>query len=582
MPGNPQSNLKDVLDAVTTRSLLKPVPVLAVTVLSTLVHLITSVDLGFGDLLVRTLVAVVSVIPLFICILLAHRLSFNKKGLIYIFVPLSYLIGGSLRGALLETLLIATSVLEEDFTSYRIYAGVLIITTTCSIMAFAWAMAERAGNIVINLQNETQDLETALQELRSKSIDFDNEDVVRIKEVIEKELIKVADIESTELQDNLKALVDEMVKPLSVDFSKEIKEWKSPKFDSSKLTFAGFWKLIDPINQLPTPIVSLIALVTSSIASVFTFLDLRTALELILGVSIAAFISTKIAYLIIRRWYKELKGIKRDFSITLIFFLIAVPPAYVQTLVLADTDDPRIYVAATLLIAPLFGWLIVIGSAALGLQREVRSELLKIRDDLKWVVSRINLLSWYRRGVISRLLHGPIQNSIQVALLRLKSADEDQSEAIVREVIARIDNSIQAVLNPSISIRDEMLSLNSIQEVWGSVASISLDFDEVSKTALEQDVATFTIVTDLIHEICSNSIRHGQARQLSIRLRADMGVVDITVTDDGNFVGEIDSSSGLGAKFLEACSMSWSRTRVTNQNILNLQVPTTFGSPITV
>lgn len=580
VPGTPRSNLRDILDAVTTRSLLKPVPALTLTIFTTIVHIVSSVDLGFSDLLIRTLMAVLSVAPLFVCIWIAHLISNNKRVLLYLLVPLSYIVGGGLRGALLEELLITTGVLQGDFTSYRIYAGVPIVTTTSLFVAYAWATAERAGNVVNHLRNEATALELALGDLKNKSDEVDDKEVLRIKEAIEKELIKVSEIESTELQSNLRVLIDETVRPLSQDFAKEIKEWKAPGFDSLRLSFRGFWRSIDPVKHLPTPIVSVVALVLSTIASLFAFFDLRNALELIIGVSISSLISYRIFYSVMRRWFSDLTGTKRDFAITFMLFLMALPPVYIQTVALADTDDPYIYVTATLIVTPLFGWLILTGSAALGLSRSVTRELREIRNNLKWVVARINLLSWYRRGVISRLLHGPIQNSVQVALLRLKSADEGQAETIIREVIARIDSNIQAILNPAISVPGEMLSLKSIQEIWGGVAAITIDFKGNTKIALEEDVAATAIVTDLLHEICSNSIRHGQAKNISIYIDASNGIVDIEVEDDGISVINIENSSGLGIKFLDACTISWERTRVKDMNILRLKVPTTFQSQV--
>jgi signal transduction histidine kinase len=570
-------DLKDFLRAITDPQLLDRVPLIAITFLTTLVHLISSVDLGFRDLHIRAPLALLSIAPVLALIWLAHRISGSSELIRFTLVPLSYFFGGALRGALLERLLQWSGVLEGEFESFRIFAGMTIVTGTCMVVAYSWSATQKARVTIAELQLETSTLAQALEKLRLSSDRSNRDELERVHERVSQELLQAIRADSADVGSKLETLIYQVVRPLSQDFAREIKNWKSPSTENLRLTFKTFWSSIDPVKHVRTPVVAVTSIIIASIASLFALFDFRNAVEVIVGATLSFLITSYLFFRILGKMYQYVKQPWREVLLTMTLFLIAIPTILIQRIALADTEDPNIYVIPTLAATPLVGWVIIIGTAALGLSKELTEKLAGIRDDLRWAIARINLLTWYQKGVISRMLHGPIQNSIQVAILRMKSADESKSTEIINEVIERIDRSLKDTLDPRKSTALEIQTLQSIAQTWKSVAEISIELSEAGQAALTRDLEASSIVTDLVEEVCSNSIRHGKARAINIKVDAIAGSIDISITDDGSIFIEEERSAGLGMQFLDACSIEWKRSLNQGLNSLYLRVPTSYG-----
>lgn len=574
MESTQRANPRTFLSAITNPVILLKWPTLAVIVLTTLVHVVGSVDLGLRDLFIRVPLAVLSLSPLFILLWIVHRLSIKSEPLRVTSVLFAYLLGGALRGIILESSLQASGVLASDFTTYRIFAGMTIVTSTCVLVAFTWTMIDRAQVAIHDLQLETKSLAKALEELRVRVDESDKHEAEMIQERISSELMRAIEVGSTSTQANLERLIREVVRPLSQDFARDIRRWEPHSIENLRLTLRSFWAYIDPIKHLKTPVVGIAALVISSVASLFALFEVRDAIEVIVGALLSYLITSYIIFRLFSRWLTHLRPPLRDLVLTLSFLLISIPAVITQRIALADTDNRNIYVVATLVVTPVFGWMIITGTAAIGLSNELTQKLREIRDELRWVIARINLLSWYRKGVISRLLHGPVQNSLQVAVLRLRSADESETTQIINEVFSRVDTSLKELLDPNISGPLELQTLQSIRETWQSIAEISIEVSESFREACENDLAAASIVTDLVQEICSNAIRHGEASRIDISATQGDGSIFVFIRDNGRSVVQLNKTAGLGTQFLDSCSIEWARSSTHEGNVLSLRVPT--------
>jgi signal transduction histidine kinase len=575
---NQNSKRLEFLRAITNKSILRPIPVLSIILLTTLVHVIGSADLGYRNLEIRVPLAVISILPLFIFIKLSQLAQRQNEKLYFALVLFSYFLGGIVRGAIIENLLINTGLLQVTDENFRILAGMMIVTTTCLFVSYSWSMIENARTKINELKFEAEALKNALKVLQENSDESKNDDLQVIHEKISKEILTALQDDNSDLSTRLTSVVYKTIRPLSKDFAQDIRRWQPPEFENIQLSFGNFWASIDPLKHLKTPVVGIIALVISALASLVAFFDLRNAIEAISAVTVTLLITTFILFRVASRFFSELKSPLRDVVITLLFIVVSLPAVMAQRLVLADTDNPNIFVVATIVAIPIVGWLILTGSAALALTRSLTQELTAIRDDIQWAVARINLLNWYRKGLISRLLHGPIQNSVQVALLRLKSADENKSSEIISEVIQRIDRALQEILDPQISAKLERQTLEEISETWKGIAEISLRISQSCQEALRFDPATATIVTDLLQEICSNAIRHSEAKKIQILANFSDGAIDLEVMSDSKNTIQVSGEGGLGTQFLNSCSIEWRREIRDEAFQLSLKVPTSYKS----
>jgi nitrate/nitrite-specific signal transduction histidine kinase len=187
-------------------------------------------------------------------------------------------------------------------------------------------------------------------------------------------------------------------------------------------------------------------------------------------------------------------------------------------------------------------------------------------------LARINLLNWFNNGLLARLLHGPIQNSLHASVIRLKDAQSNISiEKILEDLRQRIlDVTHQLGESPTHhSLREQ---LNDIGLVWQSISNVSFTLDHQAEERLKLDIPASAIMSDLALEVCSNAIRHGGAQNVSLYISSNAREIKLTVEDDGK-PREPGKSVGVGSRFVDTCSTSWKYKRVGSKNRLVVGIP---------
>jgi glucose-6-phosphate-specific signal transduction histidine kinase len=264
----------------------------------------------------------------------------------------------------------------------------------------------------------------------------------------------------------------------------------------------------------------------------------------------------------------------RELLITAGYFAIALTASLASFVALQDSDNPSFYAVTTFLIYPLFTWAITIGVA---LQSQVVSQgirMKKMRDDLAWAVARVNLLDWFNQGLISRLLHGPIQNSLQAASIRIQESPASQNaDKVIEELSQRMNEIAPLIHAETFMAPDISKTLGELIELWADLAMIEVFFEQSVQIQLEQDVPAANITLDICQEICSNAIRHAKAKTIEINIFASDKAVTISMTDDGE-PRKTTSEFGIGTEFLTTCSIDWRYLRNANsKNLLEIVIP---------
>lgn len=179
--------------------------------------------------------------------------------------------------------------------------------------------------------------------------------------------------------------------------------------------------------------------------------------------------------------------------------LLTTPAVIASIAVLQVTDNQYALVRSGYVMVPLLSWTYMIANSAWNQSEEIVKELVEIQYKLRWAVARRNLLSWYQEGIFSRLLHGPIQNSIQVGLLRMKSANsESEISRILDEIISRIDEAIVQLSEENRFTRNESASITDIKKTWQQIASVNVIFPIDCQEQLAHDPAAQSIAVDLV------------------------------------------------------------------------------------
>jgi signal transduction histidine kinase len=206
------------------------------------------------------------------------------------------------------------------------------------------------------------------------------------------------------------------------------------------------------------------------------------------------------------------------------------------------------------------------------IEQEVRMK--RMRDDLAWAVARVNLIDWFNKGLIARLLHGPIQNSLQAASIRLQDSSSENTEKVIEELSQRMNEIAPMIEAETLMAPDISKSLGVLIELWADLANIDIFVDQAVQMQLGQDPPAAYITIDICQEICSNAIRHANAHAIEINIASNDREITISMIDNGNpRIG--NTEFGIGTEFLSTCSIDWRYLRTSNsKNLLDIVIPT--------
>lgn len=561
------------LRLATDKSILQPAPVIAIVALTTFIHVMTSVDLGFVRIETRIPIAALSVLPLFGLIYLAQVIVTRVPTLQIPILLTAYSLGGLIRGEILQAALIRFNVLTSSSVSFRVVSGIIVVGISALVIGFVWTTVVNARLRLEQLGNQTRALTDALSQIRlattAKQINFTLSFANQIKE----QLSRISNSSNETDQQELDSLIKDVIKPLSKDYAQNVSRYQVAQV-TSKVTLRDVWFSIDPIKHLPAPAFAALMVSLAGSSSFIAIFGLRNAIELTVSVSLVLVSCMFIGFGLAKQRLPNLKPPIRDIVITLGFLVISIPPALITIWALADTPNPTAYVLPGLIMLPVFGWLTMTGNAAWQRLKDLTVQLESVQRKLKWSIARLNLLSWYYQGVASRLLHGPIQNSVQVAAIRLGNIHNlDERQSLFNEVLTRIETAVKGVLNQTSMGDYELAALSEVIATWQGVANIELLITAECQRALIADPPCASITVDLVQEYCSNSIRHGGSRQLEISLDLAEDTLAISILKDVRTINQISTKSGLGSEFISSVTIETEYFSQDHREQLRVLVP---------
>jgi signal transduction histidine kinase len=175
----------------------------------------------------------------------------------------------------------------------------------------------------------------------------------------------------------------------------------------------------------------------------------------------------------------------------------------------------------------------------------------KLQVEIDWMDNRSSEL----RKELASILHGPLQGRIAgIAMaLRLNAEEEDLSDDEKSKKLEDIERLLQTVIHdvqelfkveknqPEASI---IIKLIKLRRSWEGIATVSWRIEPKVFAILTSNY--FKIVSEILYESVSNSVRHGGASVVAISLDTDSKDLILTITDDGKGLKEeITQGSGL-------------------------------------
>lgn len=187
---------------------------------------------------------------------------------------------------------------------------------------------------------------------------------------------------------------------------------------------------------------------------------------------------------------------------------------------------------------------------------EVRAELLKLtgKADINADVSRaVNRLA---SRDLAQHVHGNIQNQLLAKALTLDT--ENLTESQINQQLSEVQTLLDLALetNPPPSNEPLVERLNEVLARWQGFVRMNLD---VGIDQQSTDPTTSRAIVQIVSEAISNSVRHGLAQSVSIRIAklvSDESLLEVTVIDDG--LGPRSGPTGLGTElFTEVSGGNW-------------------------
>lgn len=549
-------------------------PVIASTIFASItIQIFGSPDLENTLFFFRILTATAAVIPMFLLIAIVQVIPFKNKRARISAVLLSYIFGGALRGLSVIIFLEGSNILEDGNKWFRVPTSALIMSVEVALATFASANFQRHRESTQNLREESKHLQRILSQLGRENKATTLRQIQQISTEIVQQLrsIKLSTTESE--VDDLQKILKSYIKPLTKSYSAETLNLIISKDEVNDKSNKARWRDFNLIENLPSVWWNVIAALMP-FPTATHFFGLKSGVIHSLFIFVILVPCTWLLHRVLKKYAKSLRSPWRELLITLGYFAVALAAALASYTSLYNSSNPNFYAVTTLLIYPLFSWAITIGISLQEhvIEQEVRVK--KIRDDLAWAVARVNLIDWFNKGLIARLLHGPIQNSLQAASLRLQESSSQDTERVIEELSQRINEVAPMIEVETLMAPDLSKSLGELIELWADLAKIEIFVDQAVQRQLGQDPPAAYITIDICQEICSNAIRHANARAIEINIVSNDREITISMVDSGNpRVG--NSDFGIGTEFLSTCSINWRYLRTSNsKNLLEIVIPT--------
>lgn len=475
----------------------------------------------------------------------------------------SVLVGAVVRGIAFGVLLYVVGAADSPDLVFRVVAS---LTHLAVITVLLWFLVSEVRGLHSRRRQLIAERDQLVALQGSVLIDLDrlsDRATEEIRGTILESLGALGSQNSTEFRARLRVTIDDVVRPLSYQLAAQPSAWRPPQL--SQETVGADWALaaregLDPVRIHPV-ILPILLIWLGLPIHLFRFGPSLTAgfvATVIIGIP-AFWFARKAAIHLTTGHGAGAKA--AGFVIAVIVGGAAIGLAtlpYMQ-----GQPQPFVFVAVAPILALLISGPLAIAETAREQDLELESELLATTEDLRWMLVRARERYRQQESALAHALHGRLQASLAAAFLRLDRAvaqdadDETLVTALQAGVLAAVSelNVIDSEPDPI----EKIVALT--QSNWSGAVNLTFSIDPPARQALADDSLCAKSVNDLIPELVFNSVRHGSASVIEVRVEvADRRTLSLSVIDDGS-KETIPGHFGLGSTLLTDASISWSRSQ---------------------
>ncbi len=526
-----------------------------------------------GNIYLRIVLAAFSIVPA-VVILNLYKIATTNKKRTYFGILTAIILAGFSRGLILAVMFKTFGITENYNFTFRVPNGLVLISFAYIIATILVSVYTEQRDLLYSLRTERSRLISAASELRGKRLQEEAHLQEEINDLLLKEVKNLNAQSDREIIISLQKLINDIVRPISHNLANQIPKWKPEDFAArpDRISIREILLGIKPENAINIRILStLMLLQTLPFISLYGWV---TVLRIELTILFLFPISLIITQTLLVRLTSKMTPSLRLFLIFASLGISAVPTGSVIYFLIRNSPDPYYFLKAGPSFTMLAAGLIITSTALQNATKNVREELSKTNDELRWIIARKNLVIWNLRGSLSRNLHGPIQSAIQVSVFDLRKAVE--TDALNADLIERIQKNIsEAIYSLNATSRKSLgvqQVFDDVVETWRDHCNIAIDVSDETLEVLTQDPAAKSASEEIVREFVSNALRHAEAKNVEIQITLTDKCLLISATNDGFEFNE-ESSKGLGLGLLDSIAVSSSVARLGDKTLVSAEIP---------
>ena len=471
-----------------------------------------------------------------------------------------FLLAGLIRGATLLEVSILSGEFQEGELLYRLVGGPLFTLISLILNAILVSNYARHKEALVSLAAERLRLQVRSAGVLARVQQQQEELSEKVESLIRPAIRKIQETLSSASSEavigSLRDAADEVIRPLS----REVAEGQDDlNFESEpaavrvksalpKRVVLGefllpFWAATMSIGLLVSSTVLLEEPLTALLVMAFIFVFIFGFGRIVQLLTIKLEVPTFTAWVIVPLVYA--------FPLSSFFLL--------KPLIGMQSTDAQIYTMM------FFEWnlgLLLFLAQLVQLQRRETTERLEdVNKQLEVISSRLSQELWLNRKRMAALLHGPVQAALYASAMGMAQTKNPSPEYLAR-VQKDIESSLEQLNNPNRLESETLLSvLNQVKDLWSGSVEINIDIQNDLEAAITKEPLTCDATIEVTRELVTNSIKHGQATQVQVRIsEIDSSRFSVEVIDNGQALDEA-ATPGYGTKVLNELSLNWERTR---------------------
>jgi signal transduction histidine kinase len=483
-------------------------------------------------------------------------LDFLKPGFVPLFFFVVILIGSASRGIVFQFLLTSFDLSVQTNYAQRAWTSALNMTlvTTLGILVVANLNSQRS--LRTRLLLDADRLEFAKEASSIAMEDVSQETARSIQLDLLSKLDNMRQSSLPVLLDQIRKMIDEVVRPLSRSLDEAERSWTPPTIDlrAHRIGFISAFKESmnsSQINYFFVPV--LMTMLT--VPSVFTRSSAINAFVVLPGtLLVGALWSYFVVKVIAPRW-------NTAFSYFFFTFLNGTVFAFSSLIFTRDFENPySLFVPAIVFYVT---WSLVLSflKTLFRLNAEANVKLDDFANELAWQVAHLRERSFQNKRKLAAVLHGQVQAKLASTYLQISALDQadPKLDSKIEPLFTELAKTIEGIDSQDGSSHDLVEMLQKVSENWAQIAEIKLAADQEILSEIQADKVCTAALVELIPELCFNSIKHAKATKVSVdfEFKSDR-VLQLIVSNDG-VIEESVSALGLGSKLLSEVSIFWER-----------------------